>query len=209
MRGSLSFSFDARALINLAAPLGLAAPKLPTMTILCFKQSERMGSNSSSKRGSNPKSGRALLVNWCAARVRSARFSKMIAEGKPLSIRVLTTGAAASVLSPEKPAPQPTKNDFIINVAPRARGVFHARVFRPVPHALVRVAPLHGNLPLMELCRPRGTLPNRGAAHHTEQNKLAFRKPYIFRKSSPNFASLQWERKHRSEGHRKEQTHQR
>src|SRR5688572_12472620 len=46
---------------------------------------------------------------WASASVRSASVSKISTDGPPLATSESTTGAAASVRSPEKPAAQPMR----------------------------------------------------------------------------------------------------
>ncbi|MNT91016.1 hypothetical protein D3C72_2320510 [compost metagenome] len=46
--------------------------------------------------------------------MRSARVSKISAAGWPEAISVRTTGSAASVRSPEKPAPEPISKGAVM-----------------------------------------------------------------------------------------------
>jgi hypothetical protein len=52
--------------------------------------------------------------------VRSASVSKISTAGPPAAIRAATTGAAASVRSPEKPAAQPTRRIDGGHASPRS-----------------------------------------------------------------------------------------
>ncbi|SOZ17602.1 exported hypothetical protein [Cupriavidus taiwanensis] len=53
-------------------------------------------------------------ASCASASVRSARVSKISAAGCAAAISVRTTGSAASVRSPEKPAPEPISKGAVM-----------------------------------------------------------------------------------------------
>ena len=63
-------------------------------------------------------SGSLRRASWASASVRSASVSKISTAGPPLATSASTTGAAASVRSPEKPAAQPMRRKGWVHASP-------------------------------------------------------------------------------------------